>query len=110
MTPARLWTSKCFIDKGTPIYQVCENDEHFNKNCNYENLESRSITFHDILEQMNQQIPVEPLDMNDSLGESIIKEIADGKKEKTKHQEHFQALIIKKIKDDIKIHIQKSSS
>ena len=97
MTPARLWTSKCFIDKGTPIYQVCENDEHFNKNCNYENLESRSITFDDILEQMNQQIPIEPLDMNDSLGESIIKETADGKKEKTKHhEEHFQALIIKK--------------
>ena len=45
---------------------------------------------------MNQQIPIEPLDMNDSLGESIIKEIADRKKEKTKHEEDFQALIIKK--------------
>ena len=40
---------------------------------------------------------------NDSLGESIIKEIADRKKEKTKHhEEDVQALIIKKIKDDIK--------
>ena len=52
---------------------------------------------------MNQPVPIEPLDMNDSLGESIIKEIADRKKEKTKHhEEDFQALIIKKIKDDIK--------
>ena len=36
------------IDKDTPIYQVCENDEQLNKNCNYENLESTSITFDDI--------------------------------------------------------------
>ena len=35
--------------------------------------------------------------------ESIIKEIADRKKEKTKHhEEHLQALIIKKTNDDIK--------
>ena len=34
--------------------------------------------------------------MNDSLGESIIKEIADRKKEKTKHDEDFQALMIKR--------------
>ena len=34
---------------------------------------------------------------NDSLGESITKEIAGRKKEKTKHhEEDFQALIIKK--------------
>ena len=91
------------IDKDTPIYQVCENDEQFDKNCDYENLESTRITFDDIEEQMNQPIPIEPLDMNDSLGESIIKEIADRKKEKTKHhEEEFQALIIKKIKDNIK--------
>ena len=97
------------IDKGTPIYQVCENDEQFNKNCNYENLESTSITFDDTEEQMNQPIPIEPLDMNDSLGESIIKEMADRKKEKTKHHEHeFQARIIKEIKDDIKnLHTKK---
>ena len=52
------------IDKGTPIYQVYENDEQFNKYCNYENLKSASITFDDIEEQMNQPIPIEPLDMN----------------------------------------------
>ena len=52
------------IDKGTPIYQVCENDEQFNKYCNYESLKSTSITFDDIEEQMNQPIPIEPLDMN----------------------------------------------
>ena len=41
--------------------------------------------------------------MNDSLGECIVKEIADRKKEKTKdHDEDFQALMIKKIKDNIK--------
>ena len=59
---------------------------------------------------MNQPIPIEPLDMNDSLGKSIIKEIADWKKEKTKHVEDLQALIIKKIKDDIKNpHTQKAA-
>ena len=86
------------IDKDTPIYQVCENDEQFNENCNYENLESTSITFDDIEEQMNQQIPLEPLDMNDSLGESIIKEIADRNKEKTKHHEEDSSklLLLKK--------------
>ena len=49
--------------------------------------------------------------MNDSLGKSIIKEIADWKKDKTKHhQEDLQALIIKKIKDDIKNpHTQKAT-
>ena len=36
------------IDKDTTTYQVCEKDEQFNKNCNYENLESTSITFDDI--------------------------------------------------------------
>ena len=87
------------IDKDTPIYQVCENDEQFNKNCNCENLESTSITSDNIEEQMNQPVPIEPLDMNDSLGESIIKEIADRKKEKTKHhEEDFQA----DFKNDIK--------
>ena len=91
------------FDEDTPIYQVCEIDEEFNKNCNYENLESTSITFDNTEEQMNQPVPIEHLDMNDSLGESIVKEIADRKKEKTKHhEEDFQALIIKKIKDDIK--------
>ena len=75
----------------------------FNKNCNYENLQSTSITFDATEEQMNQPIPIEPLDMNDSLGESIIKEIAGRKKEKTiNYEEEFQALIITKIKDDIK--------
>ena len=71
-------------DKDTPIYQVCEN------------IESTSITFDNIEGQMNQPVPIEPLDMNDNLGESIIKEIADRKKEKAKHEEDFQALIIKK--------------
>ena len=57
---------------------------------------------------MNLPIPTEPLDMNDSLGESIIKEIADRKKDKTKHhEEHFQVLIIKKSRMILKIHIQK---
>ena len=51
------------IDKDTRIYQVCENDGQFNRNCNYENLEATSITFDDIEEQMNQSIPTEPLDM-----------------------------------------------
>ena len=91
------------IDKDTSIHQVSENDEQFNKNCSYENLESTSIAFDNIEDQMNQPIPIEPLDMNDSLGESIIKEIAGRKKEKTKHhEEDFQALIIKKIKNNIK--------
>ena len=54
----------CIIDKGTPIYQVYENDEQFNKYYNYENLKSTTITFDDIEEQMNQPIPIEPLDMN----------------------------------------------
>ena len=100
-----------FIDKDTPIYQVCDNDEQFNKDCNFQNLESTSITFDDIEEQMNQPIPIEPLDMNDSFGETIVKEKAGRKKEKTKHhEEDFQALFIKKVKDDIKPHIQKSSS
>ena len=46
---------------------------------------------------MNQPIPIELLDMNDILGESVIKEIVDRKKEKTKHHgEDFQALFIKK--------------
>ena len=91
------------IDKDTPIYQVREIDEQFNKNCNYENLEPTSITFDDIEEQMNQSILTELLVMKDSLSESIIKEIVDRKKEKAKHlEEVFQALIIKKIKDDIK--------
>ena len=91
------------IDKDTPIYQGSENDEQFNNNCNYENLESASIVFDDIEKQMNQPTPKEPLDMNDSLGENIIKEIADRKKEKTKHHEQdFQAFIIKKIKYDTK--------
>ena len=46
---------------------------------------------------MNQPIPVEPLDMNDIVGESVIKEIVDRKKEKTKHhKEDFQALFFKK--------------
>ena len=95
------------IDKDTPIYQMCENDERFNKNCNCENLESTSITFDDIEQQMNQPISIKPLDMNDSLGESIIKEVADRKKEKTKHEEDFQALIIKtKSRMISKIHIQ----
>ena len=96
------------IDKDTPIYQVCENDERFNKNCSYENLESTSITFDDIEQQMNQPVSIKPLDMNDSLGESIIKEVADRKKEKTKHhEEDFQALIIKtKSRMISKIHIQ----
>ena len=99
------------IDKDTPIYQVCENNEQLNKNCNYESLESTSITFDNIEGQMNQPVPIEPLDMNDSLGESIIKEMADRKKAKTKHEEDFQALIIKKIQDDIKNpHTKKSSS
>ena len=44
------------------------------KNCNYENLESTNTKFDDIEEQMNQPISIEPLDMNDSLGKSIIKE------------------------------------
>ena len=76
------------IDKDTPIYQL-------NKNCNYENLEPTSITFDDIKEQMNPPIPIEPLDMIDSLVDSIIKEIADRKKEKRKHhEEDFQTLIL----------------
>ena len=96
-----------YYRQGTPIHQVCENDEQFNKNCDYENLESTSITF-DTEEQMNQPVPIEPLDMNDSLRESIIEEIADRKKEKTKHhEEDFQALIIKKSTMISKIHIQK---
>ena len=46
--------------------------------------------------------------MNNSLGENIIKEIADRKKVKTKHHEDFQALVIKKKSRMIsKIHIQK---
>ena len=47
--------------------------------------------------------------MNDRLGESIIKEITDRKKEKTKHhEENFQALIVRKTSRMIsKIHIQK---
>ena len=96
------------IDKDTPIYQMCENDERFNKNCNCENLESTSITFDDIEQQTNQPISIKPLDMNDSLDESIIKEVADRKKEKTKHhEEDFQALIIKtKSRMISKIHIQ----
>ena len=49
------------IDKDTPIYQFSENDEHFHKNFNYENLESISIVFDDIEELMNQPIPIEPL-------------------------------------------------
>ena len=57
----------CIVDKDTPIYQVFENDEQFNKNWNYENLESTSITFDDIEEQMNQPIPIEPLDTNDAV-------------------------------------------
>ena len=91
------------IDKDTPIYQL-------NKNCNYENLEPTSITFDDIKEQMNPPIPIEPLDMIDSLVDSIIKEIADRKKEKRKHhEEDFQTLILlKKIKDDIKNDLQKN--
>ena len=58
---------------------------------------------------MNQPIPMEPLDMNNGLGENITKEIADRKKVKTKHhEEDFQALIIKKKSRMIsKIHIQK---
>ena len=58
---------------------------------------------------MNQSILIEPLDMNDRLGESIIKEITDRKKEKAKHhEENFQALIVKKTSRMIsKIHIQK---
>ena len=68
---AKLWTSKCLIiHKDTPIYQVCENDEQINKNCNYENLEPTSNSFEDIEEQMNQPIPIEPPDLNDSLGEN----------------------------------------
>ena len=55
------------VDKDTPIYQVFENDEQFNKNWNYGNLESTSITFDDIEEQMNQPIPIEPLDINDAV-------------------------------------------
>ena len=63
---AKLWTSKCLIiHKDTPIYQVCENDEQINKNCNYENLEPTSNSFEDIEEQMNQPIPIEPPDLND---------------------------------------------
>ena len=54
------------IDKDTPIYQVRKNDEQFKKNCNYENLESKSIIFDDIEEQMNQPIPIKLLDMNNS--------------------------------------------
>ena len=57
----------CIVDKDTPIYQVFENDEQFNKNWNYENLESTSITFDGIEEQMNQPIPIEPLDINDAV-------------------------------------------
>ena len=34
--------------------------------------------------------------MNESLGESIKKEITNRKEEKTKHEEEFQAFIIKK--------------
>ena len=49
------------IDKDSPIYQVSENNEQFNKNFNYENLESTSIVFDDIEELMNQPIPIEPL-------------------------------------------------
>ena len=46
---------------------------------------------------MKQPIPIEPLDMNESLGESITKERAVREKEKTKnHEEDFPALIIKK--------------
>ena len=46
---------------------------------------------------MNQPIPKEPLDINDSLGENITKEIADRKKQKIKHhEEDFQGLIIQK--------------
>ena len=85
------------IDKDTPIYQVRKNDEQFKKNCNYENPESTSIIFDDIEEQMNQPIPIKPLDMNNSQGKSIMKEIANRKKGKTKHhEEDFQALIMKR--------------
>ena len=61
---------------------------------------------------MNQPIPIEPLDMNDRLGESIIKEITDRKKEKTKHnEENFQVLIVKKTSRMIsKTTYKKSSS
>ena len=91
------------IDKGALIYQVCEIDEQFNKNCNYENLEPTSITFDDIEEQINHPILTEPLDMKDSLSESIIKEIVDRKNEEAKHlEEVFQALTIRKVSDDIK--------
>ena len=54
------------IDKDTPIYQVRKNDEQFNKNCNCENLESTTIIFDDIEEEMNKAIPVKPLDLNNS--------------------------------------------
>ena len=59
------------IDKDAPIYQVCEIDEQFNKNWNYENLESTSITFDDIEEQINHAILTEPLDMKGSLSDLI---------------------------------------
>ena len=45
---------------------------------------------------MNQPILIEPPYMNESLGESIKKEITNRKEEKTKHEEEFQAFIIKK--------------
>ena len=50
--------------------------------------------------------------MNDRLGESIIKEITDRKKEKTKHnEENFQVLIVKKTSRMIsKTTYKKSSS
>ena len=92
------------IDKDTPIYQVLESGELAKWISRQENLESTSIDLDETEQQINDTIQIEQNNSADCLSNTIIKEITQKKKEKSKcYEEDFRILIIKKLKQDLKI-------
>ena len=92
------------VDKETPIYEVLETSRP-------EDLESTKINFEELQQQINKPILTEYNESVECLGESIKKEFEEKKRRTTKgYEEEFQALIIKKLKEDLKKHDKRESA
>ena len=87
----------------TPINQVLESCELVKWISRQEKLESTSINLDETEQQINDPIQIEQNNSAGCLSNTIIKEVAQTKKEKWKCcEEDFRTLIIKKLKQDLK--------
>ena len=96
--------SMSVVDKETPIYKVLETSRP-------EDLQSRTINFGELQQQINNHLLIEHNDSVDCLSESIIKKIEEKKRRTAKgYKEEFQTLIISKIKEDLEKHDKREST